>query len=380
MLSYSIAGQATLPFVPLYAQQLGLGPRAIGLLLSLPGLGAVLASLVASAWLSRFGARRLLLGASIAAFGSLIAVWLWRSVGVFAVFMPLFWTVQPLVAVGVQVLVVTRGAAVGQDRAVGMHSVYMSFGASLGPLLGAAAVAATGRIETVFPAAAAMGAVSALIAARASDSPSREPVSGLPLRTSLRGASAATHVAIAAVLVAEFCYTAWGVFFPLALKGAGVNPGVIGVVFAVYGLAISLGRATMAWSVSRVGRLGTLIAAFGCMAAGLWFSTTPGARPLPYVAAVLLGLGGLTFPVTIVLVSVAAPAGALGGLLAARFLAITIGQTAGPLVAGLVAGVGVTAVLGGVAGAASVTALLLVEIRRRMGDTFLDTPKSPVLR
>ncbi|MDR7420233.1 MAG: MFS transporter, partial [Armatimonadota bacterium] len=300
MLSYTIAGQATLPYVPLYAQHLGLTPRAIGLLMSLPGLGAACASLVAGAWLARFGPRRLLVSASVIAFGSLVAVWLWTSAGAFVAFMPLFWTVQPLVAVASQVLVVARGTTVGHDRAVAAHSVYMSFGASLGPLLGSTVVAMTGRLASVFPAAAAMAAVAAAIARAAPAQPSAETTSGLPLGASLRAAPAIARTAMLAVLVAEFCYVAWGTFYPLALKSAGVAPGAIGVVFAVYGLAISLGRTAMSWGVARIGRLGVLIAAFALMTAGLWLSVMPGTGAVPYVAAVLLGLGGLAFPITIV--------------------------------------------------------------------------------
>jgi predicted MFS family arabinose efflux permease len=379
MLSYTIAGQTILPFVPLYAQQLGMSNRAIGVLLSLPGLGAVLATLVASVWLARVGARRLLLGASLVAFVSLVAVWRWTSVGALGLFVPLFWAVQPLIAIAVQVLVVMRGAVVGRDRAVGMHSFYQSLGTSLGPLLGSAAIAATGTVETVFLAAATASLAGAAITLRTPDLRPTDLASSMTVRAGLRAVPVTARVAILAILVAEFCYVAWGTFFPLALKGVGVRPEGIGLVFAIYGAAISASRVTLAWLVPRVGRLGVLVASLGLMAVGMWFSVAPGGSLMPYVAAVLLGLGGLAFPITIVLVSAAAPPGGLGGLLAVRFLAITVGQMVGPVAAGIVAGASVGAALGAVAGLASATVVWVLWFRRQAGDTFLDTPKSAVL-
>lgn len=380
MLSYTIAGHAILPFVPLYAQQLGMDNRTIGLLLSLPGLGAVIASLVATAWLARVGARRLLLGASLAACASMVVVWRSTSVGALGVFVPVFWAIQPFIAIAAQVLVVTRGAGVGRDRAVGMHSFYQSFGSSLGPLLGSAVVAATGAVETVFLAAAAVSIVGAAITLRTPDLRPPDLTSGFSLRTGWRAVPAPARVGILAVLIAEFCYVAWGTFFPLALKGVGFRPESIGLVFAVYGVSISVGRGTMAWLVPRVGRLGVLVAALGLMAVGLWCSVTPGAVPLPYAAGILLGLGGLAFPITIVLVSASAPAGGLGGLLSLRFLAITVGQMMGPAAAGIVAGASVTVALAVMAALGSITGLWVFRFRRLTGDTFLDTPKSAMLR
>jgi MFS family permease len=116
------------------------------------------------------------------------------------------------------------------------------------------------------------------------------------------------------------------------------------------------------------------------MTVGLWCSVVPGAAPLPFAAGVLLGLGGLAFPITIVLVSVSAPSGGLGGLLALRFLAITVGQMVGPATAGIVAEASVTAALVVVAVLGSVAALWVFRFRRLTGDTFLDTPKSAMLR
>jgi MFS family permease len=291
-----------------------------------------------------------------------------------------FWAVQPFIAIAAQVLVVTLRASVGRDRAVGMHSFYQSLGSSLGPLLGSAVVATGGTIGAVFPAAAAVSIVGAAITLRAPDLRPPNLTSGFSLRTGLRSVAAPARVAILSVLIAEVCYVAWGTFFPLALKGAGFRPESVGLVFALYGASISLGRGTMAWFVPRVGRLGVLLAALGLMAAGLWCSVAPGVAPLPYVASVLLGLGGLAFPITIVLVSVSAPAGGLGGLLALRFLAITVGQMVGPVAAGIVAASNVTAALGVMAALGSALAMWVLRFRRLAGDTFLDTPKSAMLR
>jgi MFS family permease len=135
----------------------------------------------------------------------------------------------------------------------------------------------------------------------------------------------------------------------------------------------------MAWLVQRVGRLGVLVASFAFLSVGLWCSLVTTALPLTLAAALLLGLGGLTFPITIVLVSAPVSPDTLGRVLAVRFLAITVGQMLGPAVAGLLAGYSVSAALAGVAVLATVTTIWVVSVRRRVGDTFLDTPKSAML-
>lgn len=369
------------PFVPLYAQGLGMTNRGIGLLLAVPGVGALLASLLASAWLIRFGTRQLILAAALVATVSLVAVWVWPSVIVFGIAMSLYWAVQPLVAIASQVVVVTRPPLDSADRVVGMHAFYVSLGMPFGPLLGSAVEHATGRLAWVFLLGAAVSAVASGLAVRAPvHRPAMAPP-GMTLLGGLRKLPLLVKASLAAVLIAEFCYVAWATFFPIALKEVGRSPEAIGVLFTLHGVMLSVTRTTLARLVIRLGRLGVLAASLVCIGAGLWASA---ARAVPHMAnasALLLGMGfGLIFPITIILVSAASDPAQVGRALSVRFSMMTVGQILGPFLTGFIAGYSLTGALASAAIVATAAALWVSALRRASGEAFLDTPKSAVLR
>jgi predicted MFS family arabinose efflux permease len=241
-------------------------------------------------------------------------------------------------------------------------------------------VAATSSISPVFLAAGVVSGAAAALTLWTADEGRAPAVRTPPFFAGLRAVPVTVRLSVYLVMVAEFCYVGWVTFFPLALKGAGRTPEAIGLVFALYGVAISVVRTAMAWLVHRLGRLGVLVAAFAFLAAGLWLSLFTASLPATLSAAVLLGLGGLVFPMTIVLVSAPTAPDQLGRLLAVRFLAITVGQMLGPALTGLLAGYNVLAALVGVAVLASATTVWVAWVRGLLGDTFLDTPKSAMLR
>lgn len=380
MLSYTIAGQAMAPFIPLYAQDLGMNTGTIGLLLGVPGLAAVLVSVFAAAWLARLGARRLLVSASLVGAVALLVVWVRGSALAFVLVMPLFWAVQPVIAIASQLLVVTRSAPQGRDQAVGMHAFYTALGNPIGPLLGSAAIHALGGIGSVFLVGAAATGIACLVALTAPDH-GRADVARVPFLAGLRSLSILVRASLATIMIAEFCYVAWGTFFPLALEQAGRAPEAIGLIFAIYGVAISGVRPLLGRLVSRLRRPGVLALSLILVAAGLWVSTVPGSAPLVYASAVLLGFGfGLVFPITILLVTAEAAADQVGQLLAARFFAMTIGQMLGPVLIGAVAGYSLIGALAGVAVLGTATAVWALSLARFLTSPFLDTRKSAMLR
>lgn len=338
MLAFTVATQALAPFVPLYARQLGFDARQIGALLSLPGLAAMAASLVAGAWLARAGARSVLVGASVVSTAALLVVWAVPSAVVLVLVLPAFWAGHPLAAVACQLTVVAGAPGQARDRAVGMHAFYSALGVSVGPLVGAAAIRVGGGLGAVFLAAAVVSAAAAVAALRAPPVGRLDVTRGFSILRGLGAVPPAARLGLALVALGEFCWVSWMTFYPLALRAAGLSLGVIGVVFAVHGLAQSALRPAMGWIVARLGRPRALAASWALGAAGLWLAVVPGTPLTAVSAAVVLGVGfGLVFPMTIVLVSLDAEPHAIGRLLAARFFVMMAGGMAGPAVVGVVA-------------------------------------------
>jgi MFS family permease len=375
----TMASQATAPFVPLYAQTLGLGAGTIGLLVGGGGVTALAASLLAGTLLGSAGPRRLVLIGTAATAAGLTAVGTWPSVVVLFVVLPLVSAMQAIMAISSQTLVFLRTTPERVDQRAGMHTFYASLGLMLGPLAGAAAVRAAGALEVVFLLGAAIIGVALVVALAASAPGVIETSRPQPYLTDVLTMSPGARLAVVAVLIAEFTYVGWATFYPLALRAAGQSPEAIGLVFAMQGVVISLVRPGLATLVARLSRPGVLAVSFLVTAAGLLAATVPESGVLMVACAVLTGLGiGLAFPITMVMVSEGATGNRVGRLLSARFVTMMLGGVLGPSVTGLAAGWSVVGALGGVAGVAAVTGVIVLSAHRRQA--FLDTRKSAMLR
>lgn len=378
MLLSTVAGQAIAPFVPLYAQNLGMGTGTIGLLVGAGGITALVASLLAGAWLGSVGPRRLVILSAAISVGGLSLIWLRPSIVVLVLAFPLFSAMQAIVAISSQTLVFMRVDPRRPDHTVGMHAFYASLGMTLGPLLGSAVVRAAGGLGLVFLVSAAAIGAAALVALAAPERGVVETSRPQPYLADILSVSSPARLALATVLVAEFCYMGWATFFPLAMRSAGRTPEFIGLVFSVHGIVVSLVRPALAALVSRFSRPGVLAASFLVNAAGLLAAAVPRSVALTLACAVLLGLGfGLAFPITMLLVSEGATGSRIGRLLSARFVTMMLGQVLGPTVTGLAAGLSVIGALGGVGGISTATGLIVLAHART--PAFLDTRKSSVL-
>ena len=374
----SMAGHVISPFVPLYAQNLGLSTGTIGLLVGAGGIMALGASLLAGALLGSVGPRRLVLVSAAVTAGGLALLGLRPSVTVLVVALPIVAAMGAIMAISVQTLVFLRADPLRPDHTVGMHAFYASLGLTVGPLVGAAAVRATGSLDMVFLVSALVIGFGLLVALAAPERGVVETSRPQPYLTDIMAMSHHARLAVITVLIAEFSYVAWATFYPLALRGAGRSPEFIGLVFSIQGVVISVVRPALAALVARFSRPGVLAAAFLMNAGGLVAAAVPQSSPLTLASALLTGLGiGLIFPITMLLVSEGATGNRVGRLLSARFVTMMMGQVLGPSATGLVAGWSIVGALGGVAGASAVTGLAVLSAVRRQ--SFLDTRKSAML-
>ncbi len=380
MLFSTVAGQALMPFIPLYAQSLGMGTGTIGAFMSVLGVAALAASLFAASWLGRLGPRRLAFWASVLGAGALLLVWVWRSVAVFASLLPVYWAAGPALAIGSQMLVITHAGARGPDHAVGMHTFYASLGNTIGPLAGSAVVHATGSVGSAFLVASCASALAAVVALTSPRHDRVDVARYTSFVDGVRAASAPAKIALAAIMIAEFSYLGWATFFPLALRAGGRSPAVIGLVFSVYGIMISVIRPLLARLAARLSRIGVLAVSFLLYACGLGLAAVATSIPLILGSAILVGLAvGLAFPITIILVTQGAEEKRVGSLLSARFTSMMTGAVAGPLLTGLVAGFSLAGALGGLGVLCAATGVRTLWFARASRATFLDTRKSAML-
>jgi predicted MFS family arabinose efflux permease len=357
-----------------------MGAGTIGGFMSLLGIAALLASLFTAAWLNRLGPRRLAIWASVVSGAAVLLVWIWPSTVVFALSLSVYWAAGPAIAIASQMLVITRAGMRGRDYAVGMHTFYSSLGNTVGPLAGSAAVAATGHIGPAFLVAAGANGVAAGVALRAPREDRVDVARYASILDGFRTTSARVKVALVAILIAEFAYLGWATFFPLALQATGRSPTAIGLVFSVYGIMISVVRPLLARLAVRFTRVGVLVVSFLLYAAGLWLGAVATSTALIFGSAILVGLAvGLSFPITMILVTQDAEEKRVGGLLAARFTSMMMGGVVGPVLTGIVAGFSVPDALAAVGTVCAAVGFWILWRVWRTPSVFLDTRKSAML-
>jgi hypothetical protein len=300
-----------------------------------------------------------------------------------------YWGVFPVVAVACQTLVVTTASAPRRDHAVGMHSFYTSLGHPIGPTLSTTAVHTWTTEGAAFPVGAVVlvgSAVAALATptrrASATSTPRGHAAgsasTGASFVEDVRDAPPAARTALLAALAAQFCYDAWNAFYPLALTGSGHSATAIGVVFGVFGLVVPLVRPLLGTLAARLGRIGVLLLAFLCVAAGGWAAAIPASRVGVAACVLLLGIGfGLVFPVTVVLATAGAAVDAVGRRLAARFFMMMSGGMLGPVAIGVVAARHLPAAMAATAVVATGACVALWAGGARAA--FLDTEKTAML-
>lgn len=129
---------AILPVLALSALAMGASTAVAGLVVALVGIGTLLANLPAAALTTRFGERRAMVGASVAAVAALLLCVLAPAIWLFGTAVLLFGLTRAVFLLARQTFLVEAAPAHLRARAMatlgGMHRV----GAFLGPFLGAA--------------------------------------------------------------------------------------------------------------------------------------------------------------------------------------------------------------------------------------------------
>jgi MFS family permease len=339
ILSFVVAWQGVLPFIPIAGQRLGMDAATIGLLIGLQGVAGLLVVFPTGAWLGRLGAHRLALWGAAGGFGAFLALWAVPTVPTFFAVLPLIGAFQMVMFMAGQMLVVSIPDTRLRDQSVGMFMFYTSVGVTLGPVLGALAVKAAGGLGGAF-----LVGVAASGLALASAPLLRPPGSsaGAAPDHVWRAIVPFTHplkVSLLATAVGDFFYIAWAILLPLAMVAAGHTPATIGWVFAVRGAATALVRPAVGPLLSRFSKHGLTATSLGALGAGFWLSIGPsGVLGLAVVGSVVFGIGtGLVFPLSLLLITSGAAPMRIPHLLSVRQFVGKAGQIVGAVVTGALA-------------------------------------------
>jgi MFS family permease len=128
-------------------------------------------------------------------------------------------------------------------------------------------------------------------------------------------------------------------FLPLLGEDKGVSPVIVGILLATRAAASIASRLLLPVLLTRWSRPGLVLASLA--GAGTTLALLPWLFELPWIAALLLALGGfflgLGQPITMTLVTHAVPPTSRGAALALRLLGNRVGQVSLPAAAGLLA-------------------------------------------
>lgn len=239
------------------------------------------------------------------------------------------------------------------DAAFGWFTASFSLGQMVGPLLAglamgsAEAVPAGVRLADANNALLIAGIISVLAVPFAFGTGVKQAAAGTPdASPSSRPASVSALLRYPAVrtnMVASLALLATTdilvAFLPLLGEDKGVPPVIVGILLAIRAAASITSRLLLPVLLARWSRPALVIASLA--GAGSTLATLPWLFQLPWIAGILLAIGGfflgLGQPITMTLVTQAVPPASRGAALALRLLGNRVGQVTLPAAAGLLA-------------------------------------------
>jgi MFS family permease len=347
-----LAAYTVRPSASYRALELGVDPALLGLIVA----SFSLLPLAAAVWVGRMddaghGRALLLTGAAL-----MVAA----GVGLLLATPDVWWLLGWNAVLGLGHLIsllgeqsrIARGGGVGAkplslDALFGLYTFAGSAGQALAPTLlavlgGGAVLPDTRPLFGLYLAAAAgMAGATVWMVASADQTARRARPAPVPLREALAGDPASRRPLLASIGVSMMVLCSIDliqVYLPALGVERGVPAAVVGALLTVRALATMASRLALARLVARFGRPGLILWATAAGAAAVLAVAVP--MPAWALGAVLVAAGyvlGIVQPLTMTVVSLAAPAGTRGTWLAARITANRLGQAVIPPAVGLLA-------------------------------------------
>jgi MFS family permease len=335
----NIGVQASMPFLALYGQNLGLSNGSIGLLISSQALVSMVVALPTGSWLSRSGARTVgIAGSLIMAVGYF---WVWQDTSPRGLWsgLLLIGAAQTAIVMAGQVFVLLNEQQSRRGDALGMFFFASSLGATLGPLVGTLVTSTSSRIGDVFVVGFCTATISGILLYR-----SVAPlIPNHAVRwTDLGGLSSTlgktSRFNLGGVAVSEMAVVAWNILAPLRLNEMGYPIEFVGALFALRGCTTMAVRPIFGTIVRRYHHPSVLGVTLLLIGSGLSLAAWPLTRMLGLLAATLYGAGvGVVFPITLLIITRGAIPPVTGKFIALRLLVARAAEALSPAILGVMA-------------------------------------------
>ncbi|MFE7133015.1 MFS transporter [Streptomyces sp. NPDC057638] len=322
------------------AIELGVDPRMVGLIAASFALLPLVVALSIGRWNDRGNVTRSLVIGGVLMTGAGLGVHLWsRSLTSLLVWNAVIGLGHLLAIVGQQTLVARLGRE-RLDSAFGTYTFVGSLGQAAAPLVlavvgGSAVLPDTGLLFAIYTTTCA-GLLAVTFLLPSPGNPDPPPAQGDSLRSALRVPPATRRTMTGALLLSMLVLAAVDliqVYLPALGVEREISSATVGVLLSVRAAATMASRLGLARLTTRLGRprlsfVSTLVA--GVAVAAL-------AAPLPvWVVGVLLAIAGFALgigqPLSMTIVTTAAPAGTTSTWLALRLSGNRVGQSLVPAV------------------------------------------------
>jgi len=327
--------------VPLMAVDLGASPAMIGVLLSVSGVGSLIAAVPAGVLVARMGTRRLIVGSCFLTGAACLYVYLSPSMASLFFGLTVFGIGWTVFAVAVQCHIGSIGGGGDASSNFGWYGTSVAVGQMIGPLLSGILIDTAGKgvawlvmagIVTTAGAGLFFVIGPGVTAGQPTGSGGRAPFAV----TDLLGL--ATVVGILSSFVTIFALGVRSSFFPVYLAGIGYSASLIGAIDSVRGLTSVATRASIGPALRLLGgRFPVLTLCHLILAAGI--ATIPFCSSIPLLVAnaILIGIGfGIVTPVGQAIVFDSAPPENRAIAMGVRMTGNRMAQMASPLVFGFV--------------------------------------------
>ncbi len=339
---------ASFPGFPQYVAGLGAGLAMVGVMVSLLGLGNILADLPAGLLIQRFGDRRLIILssalASMAAFGIAASA----NLGVIATLRTIIGLCHSTMLMSMMTYVRCAVPQAARGRSLALVGGSVRLGFFLGPVVGGVLAESYG-MPAVFllqGAAMAVATVSLMSTGGGSTSPAGRgpgpPAPGPPeagvVRELLRSRGRDLSVVAFVVFTLMFLRQARQIIFPLWGEHLGLGVSAIGAIMSASAAIELFIFVPAGWLMDHVGRRPTIALCVGTMALGIAALPVTAGLSGYLAAALVIGIGnGFGSGIVMTLGTDFAPDGAVGPFLGIWRLFGDTGSMVGPFAVGALA-------------------------------------------
>ncbi|MBB5321740.1 MFS transporter [Marinobacter oulmenensis] len=328
--------------VPLKALELNIGPSVIGLVVSAPYILPLILAIPMGGYVGRIGAKKTIIAGGLGmAAGPVFSLLMPNLAGLLITQMIAGMSNMVLI-IAAQALISGLGKGKALERYFGWYTTGMSGGQLLGPLLAGYlidhhSISHSFVAIMVFPLISAASAFGLSPLAN-QGTPAGKSTSGYRAQWRLLRQNRGLQLSMVIASVALFVMSVHSGFMPVYLEGLAISAAMVGVLISLRALTSMLVRLVMSRVIDWLGgRTRTIQFAALCVTVSLMLTGLAGDQVLFLaVLAIAMGVaGGLSQPLSMVILSESVDTAQRAPSLALRLMGNRLAQAVAPLVMGL---------------------------------------------